>query len=239
VPVHFFVGVHQQSPEDGVVMLDCPDSYDSCHWKQWRMLQWVGERGYDNTFFCDDDTYVVPDRLMACQNPGYTGCPCEIEPGVLMAHGGAGFLLNRDSLKFILAVSETNEIFRKTTFSDRLVGYLAYVAGVPLTPNYRFNLGKYANDKGFCNLIPTRYNSYITTHFVTPPLADLIHHHFKAGGPLPKNVYDMSFFGKKVVFAENMEGKWFYLLDNSGHGVGPFDLAHYAEAAALNQLAAL
>ena len=232
VPVMFFVG---DTDSDDAIRLSCPDDYDHCWLKQMEMIRHLWERSH--VFFCDDDTYVVASRLMACgyDQHRYMGCPCEIEGGVTMAHGGAGFFLNRTAMKAINRISPKHDVFKSTTFSDRIVGKLMKIVGIKLFPDFRFNPGKYKDDKGFCNLVPNQSNRYVTTHFVTPQLMELLDHHFKNGGPTPRNIYDMYFGGKRVLVYES-EGDWNYLIEGTGQAVGGFKLAHFAEAEAFSRL---
>lgn len=225
VPVSFFVG---ETEADDAIKLPCPDDYDHCWLKQWLMIKSLWD--HRHVFFCDDDTYIVAERLLGCHfdQHRYMGCPCEIEDRVIMAHGGAGFFMNRTAMRACNRVSEKHEIFSSTIYSDRLVGKLMHLIGIKLHPDFRFNPGKYKNDKGFCNLTPNRENCYITTHFVSPELMDLIHYHFKEGGPLPRNMYDLYFDGKRVIFFEG-DGEWKYLIEGTGEAVGNFKLAHFAE----------
>lgn len=230
IDTFFFVG------GDGVedaVKLECKDDYESCANKQLEMIKNV--KGYDYVFFCDDDTYIVPDRLFLSgfEQHDYMGCPCQIDGrGVMMAQGGAGFWLSKKAMNDGLKVYEKYPPI--STHSDRFVGELM-CGTVKLHGDFRFNLGKYNGNTGFCNLIPNLYNRYITTHFVTPQMMDTIHAHFKEGLPLPPNCYTMSIEGKRVDFSEK-SGKWWYYIWGDTQFRGEFELAQYAEMDAYKRL---
>jgi hypothetical protein len=230
----FFVGNENVDHRDSI-QLDCPDDYESCYLKQWRMIEFL--KDYDYVFFCDDDTYVVVDRLLTCgyEQHDYMGCPCEIENGVIMAHGGAGFWMSKSAMRAALMVGLNHPEFVKTIYSDRMVGHLMHIAGYPLYGDGRFNLGKYIGDKGICNLRPNRENSYITTHFVTVEWFDKIYNHFKKGDKLPSNDYYMNILGSTVAFLEN-GGKWYYMVNANRQFIGEFELACQAENHAIEMV---
>ena len=216
----FLVGAHADEPD--VLTLACGDGYEDCAAKQLAAIRRL--RDYDHVFFCDDDTYVVPDRLMLCgyESADYMGCPCDVhEWRVVMAQGGAGFWLSKSAMGK-MADGEIPD----TKYSDRLVGKMAADAGVALTAHPGFNCGKYDGDVGFCNLVPTRANRYVTTHFVSPAQMYKIHRHFREGVPLPPNRYVVR-FGELPVNVFETHGSWWC---NYGKAVnGPFLYAHEAE----------
>jgi hypothetical protein len=167
---------------------------------------------------------VVVERLLKSgfEQHDYVGCPCRIENDVLMAHGGAGFWMSH---KAMMAALQGEPV--ETTFSDRLVGHLMHQAGIQLHGDFRYNLGKYHGDAGFCNILPNRTNSYITTHFATSHVNEMVYSHFKEGISLPKNMYPMDFQNHRAVFMEEEDGTWAY----SKYGVKRtgFGLAQDAE----------
>jgi hypothetical protein len=233
----FFVG----SDCDDATKLDCGDTYDDCAEKQYQSMLYLQD--YDHIFFCDDDTYVVPDRLLLCgfENHDYMGCPCRIDgdpDAPLMAQGGAGFWLSKKAIKRGLLEERDRRLsphYNIGKYSDRFVAYLMNCCRISVHGDFRFNLGKYNGDRGFCNLVPNRFNPYITTHFVTPQLADLIYAHFKEGLVLSPNCYTMVLGGKRVDFSEK-SGKWWYFVWGDTQFKGEFDLAQHAEMEAFKDI---
>ncbi len=235
VPHRFFLGQHDNySFVVDETMLPCLDDYQHCSDKQRMMLE-AARDGYDYVFFCDDDTYVVVDRLLDLDyiaQHDYIGCPCPIEDGVMMAHGGAGFWLSQKAIREGLA-QESPE----TIYSDRLVGHLMHRAGIKLHADFRFNLGKYVGDKGYANLLPNKANAYVSAHFVKPHQFTYLYEHFHRGIPGLPNSYPMNFFGKRVDFSERA-GRWWYIVIGETSWRGEFTLAQDAEQDAFNYLQA-
>jgi hypothetical protein len=70
VDLRFFLGTaikagDHRSPLQDEVFLDCDDSYHGLTEKFRGICRWALESGYDYLFNCDDDVYIVPDRLLA------------------------------------------------------------------------------------------------------------------------------------------------------------------------------
>lgn len=233
IDTFFFVG--GEGCEDATV-LPCGDGYEHCAQKQFAMFNHLKQ--YDHSFFCDDDTYVVVDRLMACgyEQHDYMGCPCHVRDGdMMMAHGGAGFWASKKAINLCLEVGLDDPELKGTTFSDRAVGYAMRKVGIALRHDIRFNIGKYNGKKGFCNLVPNRQNKYITAHYVTPEMAPLLYAHFKEGVPLPANRYSMEFLGVPVNFME-FDGRWFYRIVGTDKLGGWFEFSHDAEVASFQDI---
>jgi hypothetical protein len=71
--VRFFTGVRSVpwfTLEDEI-HLDCPDDYDSLPYKTRAILGWSIDQGYDHTFLCDTDTYIIPQLLATCGYQNY------------------------------------------------------------------------------------------------------------------------------------------------------------------------
>jgi hypothetical protein len=238
---YFFVGTREGDQREDAEVLPCGDEYADCAKKQFEAIRFLLKYGgYDHVFFCDDDTYVVADRLLACgyEAHDYMGCPCLVgEYNIVVAHGGAGFWMSRRAMELADAAPEEDKAV--SHFSDRALGYVLDRAGIKVHGDFRFNMGKYNNDVGFCNLVPNRENPYITAHYVRPAMFPALHAHFKDGTPLPPNRYGMNFFGMPVDLYE-VGGHWGYSL-NGGPVMyvgGGFVLAHDAEAAAFEAVLA-
>lgn len=68
--LRFFIGRGEPSRADEVVV-DAPDDYDSLPWKTREMLRWSVNAGYEFTFLCDTDTFIIPKDLMTCGFENY------------------------------------------------------------------------------------------------------------------------------------------------------------------------
>lgn len=64
VDVEFFVG-RGDTPVEGVVELDCDDSYQGLPDKVREIFRWALAKGYDYVLKCDDDVVLLPKRLLA------------------------------------------------------------------------------------------------------------------------------------------------------------------------------
>jgi hypothetical protein len=64
--LRFFVGGRIPDGEQRAdeVGLNCADDYHSLPYKTREILRWSVTQGYDRTFLCDTDTYVIPSKLM-------------------------------------------------------------------------------------------------------------------------------------------------------------------------------
>lgn len=60
----FFVGGGTATDNQDEIGLACPDEYMGLPHKTKTILHWSLEHGYDFTFLCDTDTYVIPSRLL-------------------------------------------------------------------------------------------------------------------------------------------------------------------------------
>lgn len=77
VDVRWFLGRSPKpyTPRADEVALDVDDSYNGLPEKSRAIKRWAVEQGYDFVLCCDDDTYVVPSRLLASgfQHHDYVG----------------------------------------------------------------------------------------------------------------------------------------------------------------------
>jgi hypothetical protein len=127
VDVRFFIGrgnnaLQLQGDE---VRLDIGDDLVALPLKAREMAGWVVANGYDNAFFCDVDTYVKPDRLLACgfegydylgyfgngyppgtQIPNFNDCRLGVVTAWAYASGGAGYFLSRKAAGHISKMSD-------------------------------------------------------------------------------------------------------------------------------------
>lgn len=227
----FFVG---DVETDDCIRLTCLDDYPSLYIKQFQMIERLQDHDY--VFFCDDDTYVVIDRLLNCgfENHDYQGCAYLHAGGRVMAYGGSGFFLSRRAMQEVLKIGLDHPDLTKTTCADETIGYMMEMAGIPLYGDPRFNFGRYNGRSKFCNLVPNKWNPYITTHYVPPEGMEPIYNHFHFDAILPPNAYQLTSYEQTAKFIE-VRGKWFY---QSGilSPIGPFDFAHEAEFACFGHL---
>ena len=125
--IKFFMGAGAGHSYPDEVVLDCSDDYMSLPHKTRAILRWSLDRGYDFTFLCDSDTYVIPDRLLTSGFEDYDlvglfngaiGVPNATE-GRYWAwiSGGNGFWLSRRASEVIV-----NRQYDGDWAEDRFVG---------------------------------------------------------------------------------------------------------------------
>lgn len=68
VDLRFFIGDagRFEPKSDQTVCLGCPDEYAGLPRKTKAILGWSLWNGYDYTFLCDTDTFVIPNHLLRC-----------------------------------------------------------------------------------------------------------------------------------------------------------------------------
>ena len=99
VDIKFFYGRgSERLPLPDEVFLDVPDNYVSLPYKVQECVRWALAHGYTGLFKCDDDTYVVPERVLSeLSTLSYVG---SYQPAGYM-HGGAGYWLDRVSMQYV------------------------------------------------------------------------------------------------------------------------------------------
>jgi len=136
---------------------------------------------FSHAFACDDDTYVVLDRLVSCgyKKYMYMGTCYTFEKGTREglghAEGGAGFFLNKEAIERITQIPLDHPILEGP--SDTAIGDLAKMYNIKLRSDDRFVQG-YSIKKRHGEL-PTPFNQKITSHYVDPDLMYKIHVQFK------------------------------------------------------------
>lgn len=101
----FFVGRALANTKPDEIVLNVPDDYMSLSYKTKAMLSWSVEQGYDYTFLCDNDTFLIPDRLMKSGFERYD-YSAEVEHKGYF-NGGAGYFVSRKAAQIIAASSVT------------------------------------------------------------------------------------------------------------------------------------
>jgi Galactosyltransferase len=99
-----FVGRGDTEVKPETVVLDCGDEYEQMTFKTLGKLQWAIERDYDFIFCACSDTYVRPERLVACGFEHYDcmGAFLTVRSSPKFINGGAGYLLSARAAKIVL-----------------------------------------------------------------------------------------------------------------------------------------
>jgi hypothetical protein len=120
----FFVGYDRalNNAVEGTVQIPTRDDYEHLQHKTHAILRWSIQQGYDYTFLADNDTFLIPERLMKChfENYDYFGL---FETGNVMlgttftldwygeavpnfypwASGGYGYFVSRKAAEIVVA----------------------------------------------------------------------------------------------------------------------------------------
>ena len=121
--LRFFVGesIKFTAGADDEISLDVADDYDSLPHKTRAILRWSIALGYDFTFLCDNDTFVIPKKLKTCGYQDYDvsglfkrtvrggyrdarGVYPDLYP---WPSGGYGYFLSRKAAEVIVAQEPT------------------------------------------------------------------------------------------------------------------------------------
>ena len=167
VPFKFILGNESETQEPDILWADSPD--DNLPRKL--ISAYHISKNFDYIFTCDDDTYVVVDRLLNCgyENHMYMGTRWEGH-----AEGGAGFFLNRESIERLTQVPVDHPLL--TGPSDVVIGKLAKMYTIHLHEDERFVQGY--SDKKRHGELPTPFNDKITSHYLSPELFHKVHTQF-------------------------------------------------------------
>tara|TARA_Y100000034_G_scaffold117749_1_gene157542 strand:- start:3358 stop:4080 length:723 start_codon:yes stop_codon:yes gene_type:complete len=179
IPHYFVLGGPTDLKEPDILWADSKD--DNLPRKLLSAYQRISNRlDFDYIFTCDDDTYVVIDRLLSCgyENYMYMG-ECylfkeEVNEGIGYAEGGAGFFLSREAIERITQVPLDHELIHGP--SDTAIGNLSKMYNIKLRRDHRFVQG-YSTKKRHGEL-PTPYNDKITSHYLDPELLRKVHAQF-------------------------------------------------------------
>jgi hypothetical protein len=138
------------------------------------------DHGVDYGYFCDDDTYLRPDRLLAAIPRGhdYVGFVrpygCDVHTKGVPYVQGSSFWLSRKAIDFVVQAGE--KIMRPGIPDDCALG-LALDGKVPLTHDRRYWPGP---DPFVCK--PTPDNNIISTHKALPEQMNYLHQPWRKRG---------------------------------------------------------
>lgn len=124
--------------------------------------KWLAkERSGHSLFICDDDTLILPDRLLAMLPTAgeYVGWGCDANHRI--GHGGAGVLL---SARAVALLAEKG--LPATGHHDIEIGNVMYDNGIQFTHDVRFR--PHRNTLPGDQNEPTPANSYVTCHCKSP-----------------------------------------------------------------------
>jgi len=139
--------------------LPCPDDYASLSQKTRWFCRWaLANRAFDYLFKCDDDTYLVPDRLLGMDLSGVDYLGGEWTPSVGYASGGAGYFLSHNAASIV-----ASELTQTQWAEDLLVGSLLHDQGIRFNSDARFVA--YANK----DHRPKPDNTLVTAHACETP----------------------------------------------------------------------
>ncbi len=128
---------YQTLPGD-TVRLDCDDTYHGLPAKTREIYRWAEAREYDFVFACDDDVYLVPERLLASDFPAqdYAGRLRGPSGGFPSPYASGFAVWTSRRANRILAAAE----LRDHTQQDRWIGNILYPAGIQCHREPRFVL---------------------------------------------------------------------------------------------------
>lgn len=156
IECRFFIGGGEPLPEEpDVVALDVDDSYAYLPAKGLAFYKWALDNyDFDWLFKCDDDTYVMLERLASLCDPQYDliGDMSVARRGA--PSGGAGYFMSRRLVEYFVAHAEE---IRKTGCEDLVFGYLARDTGAKMLATERLQMGNYP--------IPQSDNDIVSCHW--------------------------------------------------------------------------
>ncbi len=143
--VFFFSGCGaQRLALSDEVFLKCRDDYEGLTDKARAIYEWAYARYYDYVFDVDDDTYVIPERLLKSgfEQYDYIGRTATAtgEPDVTgtdYASGGPGVWISRKSLEILVNAPPTND-----TADDRWLGNTLRANGILCHTDRRYCLSR-------------------------------------------------------------------------------------------------
>jgi hypothetical protein len=163
----FFFGRDFDPDETDVIKLDVPDGYENLPEKVGAFFRHIAQTTEcEFVFKCDDDTYLVPDRLESLL--GMADMVGDKGPnGRDWVSGGAGYCLSRTALERLAEAS-----CPKTGAEDVIFSRLAKAHGLSLAKDSRL--------RPDLRVVPTAQNELITVHGANPNMMIEIHEMFRA-----------------------------------------------------------
>src|SRR6266446_7403271 len=75
IDVRFFVGADAKSYQSDEVHIKCGDDYNSLPYKTREICRWANGKAVDYLFLCDNDTFLIPKKMLQCgfEKYDYTG----------------------------------------------------------------------------------------------------------------------------------------------------------------------
>jgi hypothetical protein len=165
VEIVYVVGSGEAPMPDWVTVIDAPDDYASLPAKVHGIHQWLLGRDFDWVFKCDDDTYVVIDRLLAeigSMAQGEFLGSSGFHP--VFASGGAGYLMHREASQRLANDPAPGPGPEDVHFSNRLRDL-----GYAFRGSHRLRYASLPED------LPTPDNQIITCHWMKPARMRQLH----------------------------------------------------------------
>ena len=190
VEVLFFVGDGPERVPSWVVQLDAPDDYGSLPLKVHAAHRWLQGRAFDWLFKCDDDTYVVIDRLQreaAGLQPGEFLGSSGFHP--VFASGGAGYLMPAEASAALARMDPPPEGPEDVLFSQRLAAL-----GYAFRSTDRLRYDCKPQD------LPRRRNHIVTCHWLNPRSMRRLHDEF-VGAQRSQDVAEAQYRGVHTYWA--------------------------------------
>jgi hypothetical protein len=169
----FFVGEGAGDGKPDVMEVPAPDDYFNLPRKVQTFLQYaLASYQFEYVFKCDDDTYVVPERLadLATNGAAFVGSWYFAEQG--FASGGAGYLLSVEAARLIADAPRP-----QAGAEDIWVSSLLRAGGFQLTPSRRLTPDH--------EDLPRQDNNLITVHYCGPEVMTIVHRAFGCAAPDP------------------------------------------------------
>ena len=159
---NFFVGIGPPIIEQDLVVLDIDDSYAALPAKIQQISRYfIQHTEFDYLFKCDDDTYVLGERLTQLTDIANDLVGCKAGTSRPYVYGGAGYLMSRSAAE-IIANAPTPQHGAEDIWVSKT---LAAAKIVPL-----FSSALLGSRKDF----PRQSNNIITSHDCSPALMKLI-----------------------------------------------------------------
>jgi hypothetical protein len=185
VECFFFVGKGDSGLEgtDDVWDMDAPDDYDHLPLKVIAFFTAALKREFDWLFKCDDDTYVLLDRLLELRSFNKDLVGNEFVESRGSPSGGAGYLLSRRLVELLVS----DNTLPRTGAEDVVVGNAARRYGASCQGTNRLCWDQ--------SRAPSSGNNVITSHWCsakrlravhemfheTPEIVQVVHRHWRDG----------------------------------------------------------